>query len=606
MHFFFRKIQTMEFRQDIQILRGIAVLFVVLFHLEIAGLSSGFLGVDVFFVVSGFLMALLYKEGEAKKFFERRAKRLLPAYFATVGLTLFASLFLVLPSELGQVVSQSIYSVFFANNIGFWMQNSYFSKSDFNPLLHLWSLGVEIQFYLIVPLLVWFFRKSKILLPFFLLASLAACIFIVGISPKTSFFMMPLRIWEFLIGFAVAAFFTTNGNLKYKNLEVWGLLGLLVLTAIPFINVDGQSLNRMYGHPSFYALLVCLATAFIIVFGLPKRIINSFLGKCLANIGNYSYSIYLVHFPIIVLYLYEPFSGTKLYPESYTDKIILLILIALASILMHKFVEVRRFNKIGRVYLISFIAMLCLTGMTKITPKFYSEEQQNIFNGLRDRATYRCGKIMRITNPGEISCKLNSSKHENSVLLIGNSHADSIKTVFTSVMDLHKYNTYFFVNNTPMMGGVLPPKEIINEALEKRISWIFLHYKSGGLDLNKLEDLVQRSNQENIKVTVILPVPMYEYSKYYESSIPKALFKNKVSTLTYSQYVSKNNDVIGSVKKLQLKFPNFNFLETAPAFCNPICTIGTNDKKPYYFDDDHLTITGAEILRPTFGSIFKQ
>ena len=130
----------MQKRNDIQILRALAVIFVVLFHLEVAGIESGFLGVDVFFVVSGFLMAILYKTGETKKFFERRAKRLLPAYFTTVAITLIASIFIVLPSELGQVATQSIYSIFFANNFGFWMQNSYFSKTDFNPLLHLWSL----------------------------------------------------------------------------------------------------------------------------------------------------------------------------------------------------------------------------------------------------------------------------------------------------------------------------------------------------------------------------------------------------------------------------------------------------------------------------------
>lgn len=594
----------MEFRQDIQILRGVAVLFVVLFHLEIAGLSSGFLGVDVFFVVSGFLMAILYKEGETRKFFERRAKRLMPAYFFTVGLTLFASLFLVLPSELGQVVTQSIYSIFFANNIGFWMQSSYFSKSDFNPLLHLWSLGVEVQFYLITPLLAWFFRKSKFFLPLLLIFSLILCVFVVGISPKTSFFMMPLRMWEFLIGFMAAAYFTINGNLKYKNLEMLGFFGFLVLIIIPFLNVDGESLSRIYGHPGLYALLVCLATGCVIIFGLPSIVVNSKLGKLFTNIGNYSYSIYLVHFPIIVLYLYEPFSGTKLYPESYIDKIILGLLIVFASILMHKFVETRKFSKIGKVYLISFAALIGLMGMTKIAPQMYSQEQQNIFNGISDRDTYRCGKIMRITDPSAISCKLNSSEHMDSVLLVGNSHADSIKKAFSSVMDDNKYNTYFLVSNTPMMGNDVPPKEIINDAVKKEVSWIFLHYKSGGLDLNKLDELIRLGAPKNIKVTVILPVPMYEYSPYYESSIPKTLFNNKESKLTYSQYLSMNNEVIDTVKKLQIKFHNFNYVETASIFCNPICIISDDNKKPYYFDDDHLTLTGAEILKPTFEKIF--
>lgn len=596
----------MEFRQDIQILRGIAVLFVVLFHLEIAGLASGFLGVDVFFVVSGFLMAILYKEGEVKKFFERRAKRLLPAYFATVGLTFFASLFLVLPSELGQVATQSIYSVFFANNIGFWMQNSYFSKSDFNPLLHLWSLGVEIQFYLITPILVWFFRKSKFLLPIALIGSLALCIFIVGISPKTSFFMMPLRVWEFLIGFMIATYLTVNGNIKYKNLSSIGLLGFLTLIAIPFLKVDGESLNRIYGHPSLYALIVCIATGLVIAFGIPKSLIKSKLGKIVAQIGNYSYSIYLVHFPIIVLYLYEPFSGTKLYPESYVDKFILLILIVVASILMHKFVELRRYNKIAKVYLVSFLAIICLTGITKIVPNFYSEQQQNIFYGVKDRDTYRCGKIIRITDPTAISCKLNSEDHSNSVLLVGNSHADSIKKVFSSVMDKNQYNTYFLVTNTPMMGNDLPPNQIINEAIKNKISWIFLHYKSDSLDLNKLDELIEIAASKNIKITVVLPVPMYEYTDYYESSIPRALYKSKDSNLTYSQYLSMNKELIDTVKKLQGKFTNFNYIETAQAFCNQYCSISTGDKKPYYFDDDHLTLTGAEILRPTFDSIFER
>lgn len=593
----------MELRTDIQILRGLAVTFVVLFHLEIVGLSSGFLGVDVFFVLSGFLMAILYKKGEMKSFYQRRAKRLIPAYFATVILTLFASLFVVYPSELGQVVSQSIYSLLFANNIGFWMQNSYFSKTDFNPLLHLWSLGVEIQFYLIVPLLVWLFSKFKTFLPLAIMGSFCACIFIVGISPKTSFFMMPLRMWEFLIGFAVAYYLTVNGSVKYKNLNLFGFIGLCILIAIPFMNVDGQSLNRMFGHPSFYALAVCLSTAIIITFGLPKLIVNSFIGKLFSKIGDYSYSIYLVHFPIIVLYLYEPFSGTKLYPEIIFDKIILLILITIISILMHKFIERKHIKNISKTYGISFVSLLLLIGVSNISPYFYSQKQKNIFNSVEDRDLYRCGKIVRITDPTAITCKINSEKFNDSILLLGNSHADSIKSIFSLAMTKNRYNTYFFINNDPMIGSVLPPKEIINEAIYRKISWIFLHYKSGTLDLNKLNELVELSEKNNIKITLILPVPIYENNSYYEGSIPKTLFLGKISKLSNTDYLTLNKDLLIKVNELKVKFKNFDSLSVSQEFCSPICNISTLDLKPYYFDDDHLTLTGAKKLGPLFESI---
>lgn len=590
----------MKFRQDIQILRGIAVLFVVLFHLELAGLSSGFLGVDVFFVVSGFLMAILYKEGQTKEFFVRRAKRLLPAYFATVILTLFASLFLILPSELGQVATQSIYSVFFANNIGFWMQNSYFSKSDFNPLLHLWSLGVEIQFYLITPLLVWFFSKSKFLLPITLISSLVLCVFIVGISPKTSFFMMPLRAWEFLIGFMVATYFTINGNIKYKNLSGIGLVGFLCLIIIFFCEVHGDSLSVIDGHPSMYALLVCLATAIIITFGMPATIVTSILGRFMIKIGNYSYSIYLVHFPIIVLYLYDPFSGTKLHTDSYIDKAILFIVIAVSSILMHRYVEIRKVNKVSKVYFISAVAIVCLAALTKVVPNFYSDEQQNIFNGLSDRGIYRCGKVIRITDPGAITCKVNSSEHQSSVMLVGNSHSDSIKNVFSEIMDENQYNTYFFVSNNPMFAYILPPQEIIDEAISKNVTQLFLHYKSGSLDLDKLDELTVLGKQHNIKITVILPVPIYE-----QSSVPKMLFEGQKPSQTYAQYLQANQDIINKSHELKSKYSNFDYLEVGPIFCNPICAISNEAKNPYYFDGDHLTITGSELLRDAFKNIFK-
>jgi peptidoglycan/LPS O-acetylase OafA/YrhL len=136
----------MQYRKDIQILRGLSVLLVVLFHLEIAGFKSGFLGVDVFFVISGYLMAVLYNPSKQKDFFLKRAKRILPAYFAIIILTLIACIPLTVPSDYNQVATQAAFATGLSSNIGYWLENSYFDKSAFKPLLHLWSLGVEIQF----------------------------------------------------------------------------------------------------------------------------------------------------------------------------------------------------------------------------------------------------------------------------------------------------------------------------------------------------------------------------------------------------------------------------------------------------------------------------
>jgi len=592
----------MDKRVDIQLLRAIAVIYVVLFHLEIAGIESGFLGVDVFFVVSGFLMAILYKAGETKKFFERRAKRLIPAYFATVILTSLASIFIVLPSELGQVVTQSIYSLLFANNIGFWMQNSYFSKSDFNPLLHLWSLGVEIQFYLIVPLLVWFFRKSKVFLFLALLGSFAACVYIVGLSTKTSFFMMPLRMWEFLIGFIVAYYLTNNGNVRFDKYRWAGLLGLITLCAIPFIHVDGQTLSRAQGHPSFIALFVCIATGLVLGFGIPKVLEDNPISKFLAKIGDYSYSIYLVHFPIIVLYLYEPFSGTILYPKAYSDKAILLVLIIIASVLMHKFVETRRITKVTKVYWFSLVSLVLLTGAAKVAPTtLYNQKEQNIFNGLEDRAAYRCGKLSRILDPDAISCKINKEDFKKSVLLVGNSHADSIKIAFANVAGSHKFNTYFLVSNTPLMDSSVTPEMLLKEAKKLNINMLILHFSPKVISKDVIEQVVALAEKANIDVKFIMPVPVYN------ESVPKILYENDLQEqYGVHKYLNENHEIITDLKSIKGKYKNFNTYEVHQVLCHPNCVISDAENHPYYFDDDHLNLTGANQLKPIFEKIFEE
>ena len=140
----------MTYRKDIQILRGFAVLIVLLYHFGVPGFKNGFLGVDIFFVISGYLMATLYTPNNKKIFFKRRILRLFPAYFIIIIITLLLSIFILDPNEYRQAFVQANYASLFMSNIGFWYDASYFSKDHFNIFLHLWSLGVEVQFYLIM------------------------------------------------------------------------------------------------------------------------------------------------------------------------------------------------------------------------------------------------------------------------------------------------------------------------------------------------------------------------------------------------------------------------------------------------------------------------
>jgi len=240
----------MNYRKDIQILRGIAVFLVVFFHLGVTGFNSGFLGVDVFFVISGFLMSVLYDENKKIEFYKKRVHRLLPAYFITVITTLIASIFIVTPNEYTQVFEQSIFADLFASNIGYWMQNSYFSKAEFNPLLHLWSLGVEIQFYLLIPVIFYFLKINRFFLLLLFITSISLCFIVVEVSIKTSFFMMPLRLWEFIIGYGVAKYLTINGEILKKQYSLVGSFFLLVIIAIPMLSVNG-GISRLYHWSSW-------------------------------------------------------------------------------------------------------------------------------------------------------------------------------------------------------------------------------------------------------------------------------------------------------------------------------------------------------------------
>lgn len=595
----------MNYRADIQVLRGVAVVLVVLFHLGFSSIKSGFLGVDVFFVISGFLMAVLYDKNDIPKFYLRRAKRLLPAYYATIFVTLIFAYLLTTPNETEQVSDQAKYAIGFASNLGFWAQNSYFSKAEFNPLLHLWSLGVEMQFYLIVPLLYWMFSKNKFMFLLILVGSLVSCFVVVGVSPKTSFFMLPFRLWEFLIGYGAAYYFTNQGNVKLTNYRWLGLTGLIIVFIIPLFSVNGEATSAIDGHPGLFALLVTLATASVLIFGIPSLIEKSIVSRVLERIGKYSYSIYLAHFPIIVIYLSKPFSGTNLTIPTLMDGVTIVVLIVLTSAALYYFFEHKRIKiSVTKLVIGSSVTLVLLAMVLPIIQnKFYSQEDQLIFGAFSDRSTYRCGKLIRVLEPRAISCDLTPEidEPEQRLLLVGNSHSDSIKTSLVKVSEANQSKLFFMVSNAPLAKGDISPKGLVDEAMSKGVDKIILHFKGSSISNETIDEVIEQAQTVRIKVYFIEPVPEWE------ESVPVAMYdaihKESYTTekRTKTDYLNKNAAQINFVRAI--KKDNFESLSIVDYFCNPDCKFASSDGKPFYFDRHHLTITGSEQIKEVFDKI---
>lgn len=207
----------MKYRPEVDGLRAVAVVPVVLFHAGLPGVSGGFVGVDVFFVISGFLItSILLNDLEAGRFslvrfYERRARRILPALFFVILCCLPFAWAWMLPQELVAFGKSIAATALFSSNILFWREDGYFAAaSELKPLLHTWSLAVEEQYYLFFPValaVLWRWRKAAVLpgLLLVVLASLAMATYGAQHHPAANFYLLPSRIWELLIGALVAA-----------------------------------------------------------------------------------------------------------------------------------------------------------------------------------------------------------------------------------------------------------------------------------------------------------------------------------------------------------------------------------------------------------------
>ncbi|MEB2844056.1 acyltransferase family protein [Rhizobiales bacterium RZME27] len=292
------------YRPEIDGLRAIAVLSVVLSHANFAAFSGGFIGVDVFFVISGYLITRIilgeYERGRFSlvRFYERRAKRILPALFFVALVCLPFAWLLLMPSAYEDFSKSLIATAFSVSNFYFWKKTDYFAtESGEVPLLHTWSLGVEEQYYMLFPLLfLWRFRVSTI---FRIVAVMAVCSLAFSewgarAIPSANYYLLPGRAWEILAG-SLCAFYAILGFRKPNGLLA--MLGLVMIVVAIFLFEPSTRI------PSLMALLPVVGAALVLLFSSRDNVAGKILSQpALVFVGKISFSAYLWHQPVFAFW----------------------------------------------------------------------------------------------------------------------------------------------------------------------------------------------------------------------------------------------------------------------------------------------------------------
>lgn len=330
--------QALRYRDDIDGLRAVAVLPVVLFHAGVSGLSGGYVGVDVFFVISGYLITAILLRGDASivTFYQRRARRILPALFAVLAVVAVLGGIFMLPNDLAALGKSMVATIAFFSNMFFWRQAGYFKPEvELMPLLHTWSLGVEEQFYILFPFVVRYVRHwpaRRIATLFTVLGAVSLAIAVYGIhmgQTQAVFYLLPTRAWELLAG----AFLATNA---VPRIESRGVRGGMAVVGLLGILVPCFTYTAMTPFPGIAAIPPVLGAALLILAGRDgdHAVRPLIANRPMVFVGLISYSLYLWHWPVMALLRYR-----LVREPTQVEMGLALVVIAALAILSWRFVE---------------------------------------------------------------------------------------------------------------------------------------------------------------------------------------------------------------------------------------------------------------------------
>ncbi len=658
------------YRPEIDGLRALAVISVIFYHStkSIGGFvlfPGGFLGVDIFFVISGYLITSIIlneinvtQDFSFKNFYQRRARRILPALLFVIFFSIFFAYLYLLPGDFNDYIKSILYSLFFTSNYFFYFSGELYdaTPSLLKPFLHTWSLSVEEQFYLLYPIILYFsFKYFKNFLNKILFSLIFISIFsMIGYfytNQSLAFFNFLTRFWELLIGAYIANNQKRIGLYKISILKknIISFFGIiLIIYPILFFNK-----NITYGY--IYTFLSITGVSLIISFHDKEILINKILAnKILVFLGLISYSLYLWHYPIFAFGRITEFFG-----DGVSKK--LFFLTFFLSLFTYYLIEkpFRNFNFINVkkfLFLIFFSYLILLIFISfslsgKITP--IRNESLKLLNVGDNTSNLTVCKNSKVNKEGY--CIFND-QYKKTIILIGDSHMQTLevslldfsnknnfkliiinKAACFYILDvnlfskgkktscdidyMNKVNSIIMSNNNSIviLGGRMTlylnedgfdnregyyegtsglsyyDKDRKIENFQERRDFIKEKYKK------TLIDLV--SNQH--KVVLIYPVPEagFHVSKklifslgIYSNNLAE-LYNKKPLTTSYDVFLSRNKDTFNILDAVQDK----NILRIYPhsIFCDKKLKnrcITHNDKDVFYIDDDHLSLKGSELV----------
>ncbi len=651
------------YRPEIDGLRALAVLPVVFYHAGFAPFSGGFVGVDVFFVISGYLItAILVREigaGEFSlaRFYERRARRLFPALFAVIGAASVAGVFLLMPTELEDFGESAATTALFTSNFLFFSEAGYFAgPAELKPLLHTWSLAIEEQYYLLFPgflLLITRYARSHYLqwvVGLWLVSFITSVVWIEA-DPDGAFYLLPSRTWELMTGSLLAI---GNWKISRPALNEFGAaLGVLLILWAVF------GFSSATPFPGAAALLPCLGTALVIL--CAQQAHATVVGRLLSwrpivFVGLISYSLYLWHWPLLVYARHA--LVRSLQPLEAAVIVALAIVLAIAS---WKFIEQPfrgRHGWLNRKQVfrgsMAVIGVAVLTGLlfdqTEGFPQRLPDAVAQVAAVAEERPAQR-ERCEGVDIDPQLLCRVNMADVDPTFLLWGDSHAMMSMMAIGQAAAATGRNGLLAATNgcAPLLGVYRPARgrtdcRAYNQATldmieqlpqlqtivlmarwpryaeatpfgEESSEILWLADAAGtaatpaenrAMFSTALTRTVQSLVDLGREVVIIGAVPEAGVEVPIKLAKAKWWGAGADLALPLANFAERQQYVDETIRALSSQLaPAVRYQPVAPALCSTAsCTLVSDDGMPLYFDDNHLSRIGLETIQPVLNEMF--